>query len=262
MCADLIGLLDTLEIPSASVVGHDLGGLVAYAMGRLHPERVSHLAPLDAPLPLLGLEVPAWSQIEKRLWHQRFHRVPFLKEALIGGRERLYLSWHYAQTIQNVGAISAEDIDEYVRCYTQAGGLAASFAFGRAIDMSAEQVRAASQEKMAISLLFFGGAAIPAVNRRSDFQHLRAFSLAGTNGFAGRTLNGFLQQEKLLQHCCRLNRAFALWLQKLRFPVDRFCEIQSTVYGGRGGIRTHGTLAGTPVFKTGSLNHSDTLPSH
>ena len=32
-------------------------------------------------------------------------------------------------------------------------------------------------------------------------------------------------------------------------------------FGGRGGIRTHGTLAGTPVFKTGSLNHSDTLPS-
>src|SRR6516225_3898816 len=32
-------------------------------------------------------------------------------------------------------------------------------------------------------------------------------------------------------------------------------------YGGRGGIRTHGTLAGTPVFKTGALNHSATLPS-
>jgi pimeloyl-ACP methyl ester carboxylesterase len=158
MCADLVGLLERLEIPSVSVVGHDLGGLVAYAMARLHPERVSHLALLDAPLPLVGLEVPAWSQIEKRLWHQRFHRVPFLPEALIGGRERLYLSWHYAQTIQNVGAIGAEDVDEYVRCYAQAGGLAASFAFGRAIDISAEQVRAASQKKMAIPLLFFGGA--------------------------------------------------------------------------------------------------------
>jgi hypothetical protein len=33
------------------------------------------------------------------------------------------------------------------------------------------------------------------------------------------------------------------------------------VFGGRGGIRTHGTLAGTPVFKTGALNHSATLPS-
>ena len=32
--------------------------------------------------------------------------------------------------------------------------------------------------------------------------------------------------------------------------------------GGRGGIRTHGTLAGTPVFKTGALNHSATLPNH
>jgi hypothetical protein len=30
---------------------------------------------------------------------------------------------------------------------------------------------------------------------------------------------------------------------------------------GRGGIRTHGTLAGTPVFKTGALNHSATLPN-
>src|ERR1700687_1716285 len=45
--------------------------------------------------------------------------------------------------------------------------------------------------------------------------------------------------------------------------------IKSTLYfqclmkivGGRGGIRTHGTLAGTPVFKTGALNHSATLPS-
>ncbi len=32
--------------------------------------------------------------------------------------------------------------------------------------------------------------------------------------------------------------------------------------GGRGGIRTHGALAGTPVFKTGALNHSATLPAH
>ena len=34
------------------------------------------------------------------------------------------------------------------------------------------------------------------------------------------------------------------------------------LFGGRGGIRTHGTLAGTPVFKTGALNHSATLPSN
>ena len=46
----------------------------------------------------------------------------------------------------------------------------------------------------------------------------------------------------------------------------RFYHRDLTAYnpvesGGRGGIRTHGTLAGTPVFKTGALNHSATLPS-
>src|SRR3954447_13022096 len=30
--------------------------------------------------------------------------------------------------------------------------------------------------------------------------------------------------------------------------------------GGEGGIRTHGRLAPTPVFKTGALNHSATSP--
>ena len=38
------------------------------------------------------------------------------------------------------------------------------------------------------------------------------------------------------------------------------CLMISMGSGGRGGIRTHGTLAGTPVFKTGALNHSATLP--
>jgi hypothetical protein len=32
------------------------------------------------------------------------------------------------------------------------------------------------------------------------------------------------------------------------------------LYGGRGGIRTPDTLSGTPVFKTGAINHSATLP--
>ena len=36
--------------------------------------------------------------------------------------------------------------------------------------------------------------------------------------------------------------------------------MSSLADGGRGGIRTHGTVSRTPVFKTGSLNHSDTLP--
>ena len=33
----------------------------------------------------------------------------------------------------------------------------------------------------------------------------------------------------------------------------------SFMIGGEGGIRTHGTLARTPIFKTGALNQLDHL---
>ena len=40
-------------------------------------------------------------------------------------------------------------------------------------------------------------------------------------------------------------------------PLGRCFEKRN---GGRGGIRTHGELAPTAVFKTAALNHSATLP--
>ena len=33
------------------------------------------------------------------------------------------------------------------------------------------------------------------------------------------------------------------------------------IIGGRGGIRTHGTVARTPDFESGAFNHSATLPA-
>jgi hypothetical protein len=44
------------------------------------------------------------------------------------------------------------------------------------------------------------------------------------------------------------------------FDADTAANKGEQHIGGRGGIRTHGALAGTPVFKTGALNHSATLP--
>ena len=37
-------------------------------------------------------------------------------------------------------------------------------------------------------------------------------------------------------------------------------KINKVFFGGRGEIRTLGGVAPTPVFKTGALNHSTTLP--
>jgi hypothetical protein len=46
---------------------------------------------------------------------------------------------------------------------------------------------------------------------------------------------------------------------RTRAPKRRLCAARCC---GGGGIRTHGTLASTPVFKTGALNRSATPPSN
>ena len=48
--------------------------------------------------------------------------------------------------------------------------------------------------------------------------------------------------------------------KKLTNPIAVFAQAFLSG-GGRGGIRTHDRLAPMPVFKTGALNHSATLPS-
>jgi hypothetical protein len=52
-----------------------------------------------------------------------------------------------------------------------------------------------------------------------------------------------------------------VWVQVRVSPSSEKLSNEINIIGGRGGIRTHGTLAGTPVFKTGALNHSATLPT-
>lgn len=55
-----------------------------------------------------------------------------------------------------------------------------------------------------------------------------------------------------------------LFLSDLRVSIDRKNKWhgvkQLKANGGGGGIRTHGTLSRTPVFKTGALNRSATPP--
>src|SRR5277367_5584908 len=43
MARDLAQLLEVLDIPHASIVGHDIGGMVAYAFAKSYPDRVKKL---------------------------------------------------------------------------------------------------------------------------------------------------------------------------------------------------------------------------
>jgi pimeloyl-ACP methyl ester carboxylesterase len=135
------------------LAGHDWGGPVAYALAAAHPEAVRRLAILDVVIP--GDAGGSFSQSGRR-WHHRFHQTPDLPEALVAGREDVYLSWFFRNFGATADAVSADDFAEYLRTYRLPGALRAGFEYYRALEQDEADNRDASMLDMPV--LALGGA--------------------------------------------------------------------------------------------------------
>ena len=138
------------------LVGHDWGGPTAFALAADHPDAVQQLAIVDVVIPGCGGD---FSQGGRR-WHHQFHITPDLPEALVQGRERLYLRWFYQTFAYFPGAIGEADLDEYVRTYSQPGAMRAGFAYYRAIaeDAKANAAQLATGFRLPMPVVAVGGA--------------------------------------------------------------------------------------------------------
>jgi len=128
---------------------------VAYAYAAQWPGDVVALTVVDGPL--LGVTVEGVEDLNHQLWHFMFHQAPDVPEALVSGRERLYLTWFYKTFAYNKAAIGEEEIAEYVRCYSAPGGLRAGFAHYRAFPEDARQVADWARTKLKMPVLALGG---------------------------------------------------------------------------------------------------------
>ncbi len=154
---DIYKLVHYLGWERIFLVGHDWGGPVAYAYACAHPEEVRRLVILDVMIPGAGLEeIPQMSR-RGGLWHISFHSVRDLPEALIAGKECIYLSWFYRTAAYNPAAISEEDINEYVRCYSAPGGLRAGFEYYRALWDDVDHNKENAKTKLKMPVLALGG---------------------------------------------------------------------------------------------------------
>lgn len=142
MAEDIVQLLDALGITSkVHLVGHDIGGMIAWAVAARHPERLLTVNWGECPLP--GTTAHTQDRTERAIdkFHFIFHCVPDLPEALIAGREDIYLNYFYNKFASNTGAIGPEDVDTYVRAYSQPGAIRAGLEVYRAFLQDAEENR-------------------------------------------------------------------------------------------------------------------------
>jgi pimeloyl-ACP methyl ester carboxylesterase len=153
---DIHQLVGKLGFKTIFLVGHDIGTFIVYSYAAAHPSEVKALAVMEAPIP--GFYPP----VRPVLWWVPFHQTPDVPEALVQGKEMLYLSWFYHNLANNPAAITQEDINEYVSHYSAPGGMRAGFEYYRAIPQDAIQNMNYSKTKLTMPVLGLGGGYTPA----------------------------------------------------------------------------------------------------
>lgn len=151
---DIAGVLDTLHIARADIVGHDIGNMVAFAFAIQHPDRTTRLVEMDAPIPGVG----PWDEILKNplLWHFRFGGKDM--ERLVAGRERIYLDRFWNDFSANPAKFDEASRVHYAALYAKPGRMHAGFAQFAAFDQDAIDNRTAlARGRLKMPVLAIGG---------------------------------------------------------------------------------------------------------
>ncbi|KAF2726561.1 alpha/beta-hydrolase [Polyplosphaeria fusca] len=141
MASDIHTLLHTtLSIPhKIHIVGHDIGGMIAFAYARLFPSHTASLTYGECPLP--GTTLYDSIRGSPDVFHFLFHRIPDLPEALIAGREDIYLKHFFDKQSANSAFLGQADLQVYVQAYSQPGAMRAGLDVYRAFEEDARENR-------------------------------------------------------------------------------------------------------------------------
>jgi pimeloyl-ACP methyl ester carboxylesterase len=125
MAEDIDQLVAALKLQHVYVVGHDIGGQVAYALVRRHPQDLRGAMILDSTIP----GIAGWdeSMSGPGVWHVGFMQVPGLAEKLVAGRQAAYLGYFFG-----FSKFTPAEQAQYLRAYATPAQLHAMFEIYRA----------------------------------------------------------------------------------------------------------------------------------
>lgn len=139
VAATLRAVIMSLGHRQIRLVGHDVGGQVAYAYAAQWPHEVLHLTLIECAIPGVMDNCVA-NPLAGGSWHYGFNMLADLPEALVRDRERAFL--RFVLFRDNVGvfqtdAIGEQDLDVYEAGLGRPGGLRASFGYYRSLPQDA-----------------------------------------------------------------------------------------------------------------------------
>jgi pimeloyl-ACP methyl ester carboxylesterase len=144
-----------LAFEPAFVVGHDIGAMVAYALGRAHPEAVRGVMLVETVI--AGLEPWDALKSDPALWHFGFFQSERFPELLLTDREVVFFREFLNGGLSRDEAISDDDVARYARAYTGRERLHAGLGFYRAFPEN-EELNAADRGTNEVPVVVvFGG---------------------------------------------------------------------------------------------------------
>ncbi len=129
---DVIGMMDALGKKTAALAGHDWGAAVAWWTAMRHPDRVSRLAVINVPHPLVmrSFLFTHPSQMAKS-WYMFFFQLPLLPELAFSRSEGRAVYRRVVKTARP-GAFRPEDEAVYLEAWRQPGAVRAMLNWYRA----------------------------------------------------------------------------------------------------------------------------------
>jgi pimeloyl-ACP methyl ester carboxylesterase len=140
MAQDIYELLRHLGVAKASLLGHDIGGMVASSFAFNYPEATEKLIVADGAHPSEGLRymplLPAPGAFADKMddqqpyvWWMAFNQVPGLPEQLLAGRFQHLLDYLFAYVMLDESKMSAFDRAVYAAAYNQPESIRAANAW-------------------------------------------------------------------------------------------------------------------------------------
>ena len=150
---DIRGVLDTLGIDQADIVGHDIGVMVSYAYAAAYPSKTTRLVVMDAPPP----GIPPWDEVVRnpKLWHFDFYGKDVFR--LVQGRERIFLDRFYNDFGGQPEKIDEGTRNHYAKLYARPGAMKGALSQFQAFRQDAKDNLESMKTKLTMPVLAIGG---------------------------------------------------------------------------------------------------------